>query len=164
MIDNFWLFTTTLILAILSPGPSFVGVTRYFLHYGFKKTLAFNAGIALGEGVLSALVLLGLSTFILENLYFNYGFHFISGFYLIYIGYQMIQAKSIEIDSEQVDNTKKTHAFLSGFLIGSTNPKSLIFDAALLSIFISIDTTIFQKTTLWIWMVLGLDPTFANFH
>jgi threonine/homoserine/homoserine lactone efflux protein len=150
-IDNFWQLTGILILAVLSPGPSFVGVTRYFLRYGFQKTLAFNAGIAFGEGMLSAIVLLGLSSFLLDHFWFNVCFYALSGFYLSYIGFQMIKAEKFKMEEKPI--SKKIKGFWSGISIGASNPKSMVFDAALFSNFITADTSLIQKFSTWIWVM-----------
>ena len=156
-IDDFWLLTVTIVLAILSPGPSFVGVTRHFLRYGFQKTMIFNAGISAGENVLSALVLLGLSSTLLSNNYLYATFHIFSGAYLLYVGSSMIRSNTMQINL--LDNTLstkpiKTNNFLPGFFIGVSNPKSLVFDMAVLSTFITPQTTSTQKFTLWLWLLL----------
>ena len=157
IIEQFWLFSLTLALAIFSPGPSFVGVTRHLFAHGFSKTLYFAAGIALGEGVLAGLVLFGLSSFLLENDFLRISFYLLSASYLGYLGVQMIQIKDINLSKIEEKKAKfqwGKSPILKGFAIGVSNPKSMIFDAAILSNFIAEDTSLVQKTTLWLWMIL----------
>lgn len=152
-IGNFLALTGIIILAVLSPGPSFVGVTRHFLRFGLYKAVIFNAGIAIGESVLSGSVLLGLSSFLLENHWAYLIFRSLSGLYLIWIGFSMIRAAQIIVLKEDQEMIKKTNSLLAGVSIGVSNPKSLIFDAAIFSSFVSAKTTAIEKGAMWLWLM-----------
>ena len=152
-IGSFLSLTGIIILAVLSPGPSFVGVTRHFLRFGLYKAVVFNAGIAAGESILSGSVLLGLSSFLLENHLAYTIFRSLSGLYLIWIGFSMIRAAQVLLLKEDLEIVKKTNSFLAGASIGVSNPKSLIFDAAILSSFVNAKTSAIEKGMIWLWLI-----------
>jgi threonine efflux protein len=144
------------VLAVMSPGPSIIAVTRYFIRYGAPSVFIFNIGIALGEGVLCALVLLGLSDVLLGYSWVYVFFHVFAGGYLVWIALGMIRSQPMNSDVGGDNNIvlpSQQHTLRQGFLIGSSNPKSMLFDAALLINFIPPSMRIEEKFVVWCWLV-----------
>ena len=154
-VDAFFGFTFVVVLAIFSPGPSFIGVTQYFFKYGPQRSLAFNAGICAGESVLSGIVLFGVINIFFAHPLILPFFYGSSGCYLALLGYQQLRQGVWTMEHSQnklaISLPSYSQSWLSGFSIGIANPKSMIADMAIFANFIPPDTPLWQKASIWIW-------------
>jgi threonine efflux protein len=132
--ENFWLFAFVHMLGIVSPGQSFIGITRYALKNSLKDAYKYVFGVCIAEPVYVVITLFGISDFILNNATIKAIFYFSSAIYLYYLAYSLFKAKKFEIPKGASAN--KT-PIKSGFMIAITNPKVPIFYSVLFAQFLT---------------------------
>ncbi|WP_261870310.1 LysE family translocator [Psychrobacter sp. JCM 18901] len=89
----FLLITSVHLLAAASPGPDFVLVSQQTLAKGRRTGLICSLGITLGLAVHIIYSVLGLATVIAHSQPLLTTIKWLGGGYLIYLGWQGIQAK-----------------------------------------------------------------------
>ncbi|WP_201599013.1 LysE family translocator [Psychrobacter vallis] len=90
---GFLLITGVHLLAAASPGPDFVLVTQQTLSKGRRTGLICSLGITFGLGIHVIYSVLGLATIIAHSQPLLTAIKWLGGGYLIYLGWQGIQAK-----------------------------------------------------------------------
>lgn len=90
---GFLLITSVHLLAAASPGPDFVLVSQQTLAKGRRTGLICSFGITLGLAVHIIYSVLGLATVIAHSQPLLTAIKWLGGSYLIYLGWQGIQAK-----------------------------------------------------------------------
>lgn len=132
--ENFWLFAIVHMLGIVSPGQSFIGITRCALKNSLKDVYKYVFGVCIAEPVYVIITLFGISDFILNNPTIKAIFYFSSAMYLYYLAYSLFKAKKFEMPSATSDNK---NPIKSGFMIAITNPKVPIFYSVLFAQFLT---------------------------
>lgn len=108
---GFLLITSVHLLAAASPGPDFVLVSQQTLAKGRRTGLICSLGITLGLAVHIIYSVLGLATVIAHSQPLLTIIKWLGGGYLIYLGWQGIQAKPKKpADLETAHLLEKTHA------------------------------------------------------
>ncbi len=136
-----WIMYVVTILALMStPGPSHLLMLSNSMTHGFKRSLATVAGdlmanflqmLAAGLGLAALLAMSGNALLIIKSL---------GVAYLIWLGLRMIQkAGTRSVASSPATRTSLRILWLQGFVTSSTNPKAIVFFAALFPQFISAD-------------------------
>jgi RhtB (resistance to homoserine/threonine) family protein len=165
-------------LAVISPGPDFVLVSRLSLSYSRKIGLAGAVGIALGIGVHIAYSILGIGTLIASSVLLFNTIKILGALYLVYIGVISIRQSSREPDENKLENAsrdfkKKRSVYLDfssresedmtyikalrlGFLTNVLNPKATLF---ILAVFTQVIT---PATPKFIQLVYGVEMIFAT--
>ncbi len=90
---GFLLITSVHLLAAASPGPDFVLVSQQTLAKGRRTGLICSLGITLGLSIHITYSVLGLATVIAHSQPLLTAIKWLGGSYLIYLGWQGIQAK-----------------------------------------------------------------------
>ena len=90
---GFLLITSVHLLAAASPGPDFVLVSQQTLAKGRRTGLICSLGITLGLSIHIIYSVLGLATLIAHSQPLLTAIKWLGGSYLIYLGWQGIQAK-----------------------------------------------------------------------
>lgn len=111
---EFWhgllLITSVHLLAAASPGPDFVLVSQQTLSKGRRTGLICSLGITLGLAVHIMYSVLGLATLIAHSQPLLTAIKWLGGGYLIYLGWQGIQAKPKQpIDLAQAPENAGAH-------------------------------------------------------
>ncbi|MFI8553779.1 LysE family translocator [Psychrobacter sp. NPDC077938] len=108
---GFLLITSVHLLAAASPGPDFVLVSQQTLAKGRRTGLICSLGITLGLAVHIIYSVLGLATVIAHSQPLLTTIKLLGGGYLIYLGWQGIQAKPKKpADLDTAHLSEKTHA------------------------------------------------------
>lgn len=136
------------LLAVISPGPDFIMITRNSLIYS-RKTGIYSA-IGLGFGILVHVTysLVGIGLLISQSIILFNFIKYLGAAYLIYIGYKSLTSKSSNLHLES--HNKKTDiskfaAIRMGFIINATNPKATLFFLSLFTLVINPSTPLFIK-------------------
>ncbi len=137
-------------IAMLSPGPDFVLVTRNALLYPRSQALATTAGIVAGCLVHATYCILGLAFLITKRVIVFGAIKYLGACYLIYIGLKGLFAKPNSKNHETVQEREAAiptlrGAFLQGFFCNVLNPKLAVFLLSLFTQFIDVDATMGQK-------------------
>ncbi len=145
-----WLYYTIAILVLTaSPGPS------VFLCLTKSVTEGFSASVYTALGSLTAIMgvltlsFTGLGVVIASSEFLFNIIKWIGAAYLIYLGYKAITSKEVSFklsgEETNVNSSSKLSLFMSGFVIGASNPKAIVFFTALFPQFISIEKSLFEQ-------------------
>lgn len=132
-------FSAAAMVLILAPGPSVLFVVGRALSYGRTVAVASALGGTLGSFVLAGLVAVGLGTVIAASAVIFLALKVIGGLYLCYLGIQALRRRgdlAIEVPDREPGRSAHLAAARQGFVVGLTNPKTLIFFAAVLPQFV----------------------------
>lgn len=146
-ISTFLIIASMHFLAMASPGPDFVLVTRNALLYPRKIAIFTALGIALGIVVHVTYCLLGLAVIILHSPFFFTALKYLGSAYLIYLGIKALLPEKKGISNSSRKNVPASavsarQALWQGFLCNALNPKAALF-------FLGLFTLAIKPTTLW---------------
>ena len=122
----------------ISPGPGLFAVLAISTRYGSIPAIWLSLGHTIGDIIYVALAMLTLN--VLSEVISNSMLYvkILGASYLIYIGYQQWRSKGISFEqSSQKNSTLKL--LMAGFVVGVTNPKTIIFYLSFLPIFIDLN-------------------------
>lgn len=118
---GFLLITSVHLLAAASPGPDFVLVSQQTLAKGRRTGLICSFGITLGLAVHIIYSVLGLATVIAHSQPLLTAIKWLGGSYLIYLGWQGIQAKSKKPSDLEV-STNAANSENAGIAVSQAAP------------------------------------------
>jgi homoserine/homoserine lactone efflux protein len=129
-------FIATLILSI-TPGPGVFSSISSGLHHGFRLGLWNGVGMQAANVLMVIFVSLGLGALLLASETLFSVVKWAGVAYLIYLGIVTWRApaKGFEEDRDDHETTARG-VFMRGFWVNATNPKGIIFFAAILPQFI----------------------------
>ena len=122
----------------ISPGPGLFAVLAISTRYGMMPAMWLSFGHTVGDIIYVTVAMLALSVLaeIISNsmLYVK----IFGASYLIYIGYQQWRSKGVSFEQS---NKKESilKLLLAGFIVGVTNPKTIIFYLSFLPIFVDLN-------------------------
>ncbi|WP_109316425.1 LysE family translocator [Pseudovibrio ascidiaceicola] len=140
-------FGATLFVVAITPGPAITALVSRTLGFGLQGTLTFVSGMLIGSMCLFILAILGLaklaSTYVLAFTIVKYA----GAAYLLFLAWKLwrasgIQAAQANEDTVHVQQNRKGSAktLVSGMLITLSNPKGLLFYAALMPSVVPMET------------------------
>lgn len=136
-----WLaFLVASILFIQVPGPSLLFAIGRALTVGRREALLSVVGNALGSVVQVILVALGLSAIVAASAEAYTVLKLVGATYVVWLGISTIRHRTqARIDLAEPARAPRTHAHAvrTGFIVGATNPKTMVFFAAFLPQFAS---------------------------
>ena len=136
MNDVFTLITITLILVAI-PGPNVALIVANSLSYGARFGLASVAGTTIGVGLQLILVVTGLSTALLVTAEILYWVKWLGVMYLLYLGYKSWSGPPIDLNDIGPDRPDMRTMFRRGLFVAVINPKTLLFNAAFIPLFVA---------------------------
>jgi threonine/homoserine/homoserine lactone efflux protein len=148
-LSTWWLFVTATFLISAAPGPNMLLIMNQSVRFGLRASIFSMAGCMTALMIMFTLSALGLGV-ILQNapMVFD-ALRWLGAAYLAYLGYKVWTApvtpitaeNSAESDAQtQPSNIPSAKTlFRTGFLTAGSNPKALLFAAALLPQFIQAD-------------------------
>ncbi|MGM8900221.1 LysE family translocator [Psychrobacter sp. 1Y4] len=180
---GFLLITSVHLLAAASPGPDFVLVSQQTLAKGRRTGLICSLGITLGLSVHIIYSVLGLATVIAHSQPLLTAIKWLGGGYLIYLGWQGIQAKpkkpvaltttentSVDVSKTEKgailsanspspknlsENDESTVATLRrGFFCNVFNPKAPVYFVAIFTLVLSPNIPLWQLAIYGVWMMV----------
>lgn len=135
-----WKFIVTAVIIILLPGPSVMFTIGRALAYGAKTAVITVVGNTAGALVIGAAVVSGLGV-LLQGRAMELALLQIAGAgYLVYLG---VQAWRHRLDAPDIDEATDglpvSRILREGFLVGITNPKTIVFFTAVIPQFVNAD-------------------------
>jgi threonine/homoserine/homoserine lactone efflux protein len=148
----------TFIYAI-SPGPGLFAVLATSTRYGAIPALWLSIGHVVGDILYVSVAMFALTVLAQTIEQSMVYVKFFGATYLLFIGYQQWHSKgvSFESDSERKSIIKLLFA---GFLVGGTNPKTIIFYLSFLPIFINLNN-LTLTTEVQVIVVVGVTVLFV---
>ena len=122
----------------ISPGPGLFAVLAISTRYGPIPAIWLSLGHTIGDIIYVALAMLTLN--VLSEVISNSMLYvkILGASYLIYIGYQQWRSKGISFEQSSLKNST-LKLLIAGFVVGVTNPKTIIFYLSFLPIFIDLN-------------------------
>lgn len=132
-------FALTAFVVIVIPGPSVLFVVGRALGSGRRVAVLSVIGNALGEYVQVIAVAFGVGALAEQSVAAFTTLKLAGGAYLIYLGVRTFRERRSLAAAlgGRVESTSDRRAFLEGATVGVTNPKTVIFLAAILPQFVS---------------------------
>lgn len=143
-----------LLIGAMSPGPSFVLISRTALVHSRKAGLAAALGMGVGGIVYAILALVGLIALLqqVEILYVT--LKICGGLYLLYLAYRIWRGASESVDlAASARDSKLSGSVLRAFLLGLAthvaNPKTAVVYASIFAVLLPADPS---------WVLLAILP------
>ena len=152
------LMVATFVYAI-SPGPGLFAVLAISTRFGPIPAIWVSIGHTVGDIIYVALAMLALNALadlINESMLYV---KILGASYLIFIGYQQFRSKGISFEP----SSKKSSVIkllIAGFVVGVTNPKTIIFYLSFLPIFIDLNN-LTLNTEVQVIVAIGLTVFFV---
>ncbi len=132
------------LLAVISPGPDFLMITRNSLVYSRKTGIYSSIGLGIGILLHVTYSLVGIGFIIAQSIVLFNVIKYLGAAYLIYIGIKSLTSKTSHItkaeENEALPDISKWKAIKIGFLTNALNPKVTLF-------FLSVFTLVISPTT-----------------
>ena len=135
-----WLtyFVATIILS-LSPGPGVFSSISSGLHHGFRLGLWNGVGMQVANLLMVVVVAFGLGTILLASETLFFAVKWLGVIYLMYLSIVTWRAAPRGFEEDRDDDAHTAReVFMRGFWVNATNPKGIIFFAAILPQFIDV--------------------------
>lgn len=133
MTINFLPLASYVFICTFTPGPSNITSTSLALLHGYKNTLWYQGGLAMG--VFLFMWLTGLVSATLLQLFpmLQPLLRYVGAAYILYLAYHVAKASYVFADETEV----KPLGFMHGFLLQILNPKLLIYAFTLFASFLA---------------------------
>ncbi|WP_431246229.1 LysE family translocator [Leifsonia xyli] len=161
-------FALASLALIVIPGPSVLFVIGRSLALGRLGGLLSVLGNAIGMLPLVIAVALGIGAIVAESLVLFTVIKFVGAGYLVYLGVQAIRhRRHTAVTHEATPPRRSRWRILSeGFVVGLTNPKSLVFFVAVLPQFVdyhagAIPLQLFELGAVFLALALVFDSIWA---
>jgi len=120
-----------LVLGAISPGPSFLFVTRTAVAVSRRAGVAAAAGMGLGASTVCLLALIGVRAVLAEAEWLYMGFKLLGGAYLCYLAWRVwlgakAPSSSVSAQSVQPPTAKVVRSFWLALGTQLSNPKTLL--------------------------------------
>lgn len=139
--EAFAAFALAALVLIVIPGPSVLFVIGRSLSYGRRGGLMSVVGNGLGTLPLVLAVSLGVGTIVAQSVLLFTIIKFLGAGYLIYLGIQAFRHRNdgdVTGSGDAAHPTLRTSVMLrQGFIVGITNPKTIVFFVAVLPQFVN---------------------------
>ena len=165
-LDNWVLFIIAVLALMSTPGPSQLLMLSNSATYGLKNSVATIAG-DLSANLLQMIIAtagIGLLIASFDNILIY--IKWIGVIYLVWNALKLILSKKQNANNYKKSNNKKIYRklFLQGFLTSASNPKAILFFAALFPQFISANGDIWIQFLILSITYISIDGIFLLFY
>ncbi|MGP4047577.1 LysE family translocator [Streptomyces sp. 2A115] len=140
--DRFLAFAVMSLLVVMIPGPSVLFVIGRALAHGRRTAVATAIGNVIGSYLLVVAVALGVGSIVERSVVVHMTVKLAGAAYLIFLGVQAfrhrkeLRASAIDQHAAKSPARGDLRTLLDGALVGVTNPKGIVFFAAVLPQFV----------------------------
>lgn len=152
---HFWLFVTTTIIIVMTPGPAALSAASAGAGSGWKGGFFSAIGIGTANAVYFGLSATGLATILIASHAVFSVIKWVGVAYLVYLGTMALLSRSGGLSITQSEKSAPFRLWTNGFIIELANPKALLYFAALLPQFIDTSRPLLQQ-----FLIMG-SVTFA---
>jgi threonine/homoserine/homoserine lactone efflux protein len=138
-LDQLLVFSLAAAVVIAIPGPSVIFLVSRALSSGQRVAVLSVLGNALGEYLQVLAVAFGIGTLVEDSVFAFTALKLVGGAYLVYLGVRTFrQRKSLASAIGAVAAPRSgRRSFAEALTVGATNPKTIVFLAAMLPQFVS---------------------------
>ena len=124
-----------LVLGSISPGPSFMFVTRTSVAISRRDGLAAAVGMGIGAATISSLALLGVRIVLSQAQWLYATFKVLGGIYLLYLAWRVWRGAKLPANSLNgaAPSSDARRSFLLALATQFSNPKTLIVISGILA-------------------------------
>ncbi|MCX8771271.1 LysE family translocator [Vibrio parahaemolyticus] len=162
-----WIYYTLAILVLTaSPGPSSLLCLSKGVSSGFRLALTTALGSLSAITIILTLSFTGLGVVIASSEFVFNIIKWCGAAYLIWLGIQAFRSKQNDFaksDSAQV-STSHVSAYTSGFIVGSGNPKAIIFFTALFPQFIDPTASLLNQYAIFAGTFVVFELSWLTFY
>jgi threonine/homoserine/homoserine lactone efflux protein len=152
-VETLLTFALAGVILVIIPGPSVLFIVGRALAHGRRAALASVAGNTIGASLVVIFVAMGLGAVAAQSGHLFTTLKLVGAAYLIYLGVQTIRSRGDLVHAlTGTTSPVSGRMFWQGVVVGFTNPKVLVFYAAVLPQFV--DPT--RGDTVTQMLVLGL--------
>lgn len=147
------LYSVTVFIASIIPGPSMLLALTHGIQYGAKKTIASALGNVVVTLIQATVSIAGLGAILLASEAIFHLIKWAGAAYLIYIGFSIFFSSNFFMPMHVSDQSKqpetKRKMFLQSALVTAGNPKAIVFFTAIFPQFIDPESAyLFQSCIL----------------
>ncbi len=161
-----WIVYVTTVLALMStPGPSHLLMLSNSITNGFRPSLLTACGDLTANTLQMLAAGLGLAALIVASNHALTVIKFVGVAYLLWLGLRMIRnAKTSGKPAARTEPVRLSALWLQGFITSATNPKAVIFFAALFPQFISQNAPFWPQFLVLSATYVLMDGLFLSFY
>jgi threonine/homoserine/homoserine lactone efflux protein len=142
-LNNWWIFLTLTFVVSATPGPNMLLVMTSSARFGFRSAIATMAGCMTALLAMFSLSAAGLGATLQTFPHVFKGVRWLGAAYLAYLGIQAwrapVRAAAAELPGSLGSEAAPAALYARGLLVSASNPKAILFAAALLPQFIHPD-------------------------
>lgn len=129
-------FATLCLVLVVIPGPSVMFILSQAMAHGRRAALLSVLGNSSGAYLQILLVSIGLGSILEQSVLLFTACKVLGAVYLVWLGIKMLYRQELSPEPQEKDDIGRIQMVTQGFLVGVTNPKSMVFFAAFLPQFI----------------------------
>jgi threonine/homoserine/homoserine lactone efflux protein len=140
-LQTWWLYVTAVFLIAATPGPNMLHVMVQSIHHGVRRTTASMAGLMTANLLYLVASAAGLGALLKASHLLYDALRYAGVAYLVWLGIKAWRAPPGVADAPADPHTRRSvrALYLTGLGTGLSNPKLIVFAAALLPQFIDVD-------------------------
>ena len=124
---EYFLFLQIVLFLFITPGTPRIVIISYSMNYGVRSCIWTALGDITANLVQGTLVIFFIGSFFSDNPGFLNTFKWLGILYLIYLAYDIYNAKPKDINSHHKHQKSPVSFFKDGFLVAGTSPKAWMF-------------------------------------
>ncbi|BBB30210.1 LysE family translocator [Neptunomonas japonica] len=163
-IEIFIAFLSTVLVFMITPGPSHLLMLSNSIQNGFKKSLATAIGDLSANFLQMLVASLGLVSLIQNAQEFFILVKWAGVAYLVYVGLKLFFTESPHNVKGSKQQRTSSSLFWQGFITSAVNPKAVIFFAALFPQFINPTEPLLIQFVILSITYLVIDGLFLSFY
>jgi len=123
-------------IVAISPGPANISNATVAMSRGRKVSLVYGAGLSMGLLLWGIVAASGLGVILQGSIYVLMFLKIVGGIYLLWLAYLSLKSSfdSSAISHDEVQETGYRKWFVRGFILNSSNPKTVVAWMAALSV------------------------------
>ena len=134
------LFSMTVFVASIIPGPSMLLALTHGMHYGAKRTIASAMGNVTVTLIQASVSIAGLGTILIASETTFQLIKWAGAAYLIYMGISMLCSSKMSLSPNESNHTNQSNSlrrmYLQSAFVTAGNPKAIVFFTAVFPQFI----------------------------
>ena len=154
---DYFLFLQIILFLFITPGTPRIVIISYSMNYGVKKCIWTALGDVTANIIRATLVIFVIGSFFSENSSLLNTFKWIGVAYILYLAYDLYNARPKDINSKNISSKSFFSFFKDGFLVAGTSPKAWMFFPLIFPQFIDFNSNYLVQFIILITTYVVLD-------